>query len=114
MIYIYHSILVTLIVMLNLDGKYNSTAIKAEKENVPVKKEVKWGVKGIGSFSEENDRYLSAEYSNGFNCNDSISMEESQGHESNDAFPLPLNPLFDLSALVMVSKKGKATLKENL
>ena len=41
-------------------------------------------------------------------------MEESQGHESNDAFPLPLNPLFDLSALVMVSKKAKATLKENL
>lgn len=71
-----------------------------------IKKEIKWDTKALNSSDDQDreDRYLSSEYSNGFVCNDSISaMEESHVSNSNDAFPLPLNPHFDLSALVMVS-----------
>ena len=70
-----------------------------------MKKEVKWNVKSIGSFAdtERDDRFFSTEYSSGYNFNDSIStMDESHLGGSSDAFPIPLNPLFDLSALVMV------------
>ena len=92
-----------------LDGKYNSTAIKSENERAAVKKEVKWNVKTVGSFmdSERDDRLFSVEYSSGYNFNDSIStMDESQLGGTSDAFPIPLNPLFDLSALVMVKYKS--------
>ena len=71
-----------------------------------VKKEVKWEAKDAVPFIDQkrDDRYLSAEYSSGYVYNDSISnMDESHFGTSSDAFPLPLNPLFDLSALVMVS-----------
>ena len=71
-----------------------------------VKKEVKWEPKEVSSFARQkrDERYLAAEYSSGYVYNDSSSsMEESHLNGSNDAFPLPLNPLFDLSALVMVS-----------
>ena len=90
----------------NLDGKYNSTAIKHENERDVVKKEVKWDEKKIGPFvsQKRDDRYLAAEYSSGYNLDDSISsMNESHLGGATDAFPIPLNPLFDLSALVMVS-----------
>ena len=89
---------------MNIDGKYNSTAIKLESEK-EIKKEVKWELKKTDSFvsQKRDDRYLSAEYSSGYNFNDSISaMNESQLTTDSDAFPMPLNPLFDLSALVMV------------
>ena len=69
-----------------------------------VKKEVKWNEKKVDSLKDCNDRYLMAEYSSGYSCNDSsIALEESHVDASSDAFPLPLNPLYDLSALVMVS-----------
>ena len=52
----------------------------------------------------DDDRYYSSEYSSSFNPNDSSNfLDESEKH--NDSFPLPLNPLFDLQALVMVSKR---------
>ena len=46
-----------------------------------------------------DERFYSSEYSTSFNPNDSFDDEE----KHNDSFPLPLNPLFDLQALVMVS-----------
>ena len=51
---------------------------------------------------ESRDRYRRAEYTNSFNPEESMSFMEESG-SLNDAFPLPLNPLYDLQALVMVS-----------
>ena len=88
-----------------LDGKYNSTTIKNEKK-VTVKEEPA-NVNAAGAVSvsknwADDERYYSSEYSSSFNPNDSSNfLEESERH--NDSFPLPLNPLFDLQALVMVS-----------
>ena len=92
------------------DGKYNSTAI--------VKKEFKEG--GYGGFrkgstwwegvaddtgSSMASRYLESEYSTSYNPDESmLSLNESYTN-FNDTFPLSLNPLFDLQALVMVSNR---------
>ena len=96
-----------------LDGKYNSTAIKNEKK-VSVKEEPA-DMNAVGIVTKnwaDDDRYYSSEYSSSFNPNDSSNfLEESERH--NDSFPLPLNPLFDLQALVMVSQR-KYLLKTKL
>ena len=83
------------------DGKYNSTAIKNEKF---IKEEPKWGVvrsKSVSKTDSMEDRYYSSEYSSSFNPNETSSFMEESGRQ-NDSFPTPLNPLFDLQALVMV------------
>ena len=47
------------------------------------------------------DQYRHAEYTSSFNPNETFSFLEETG-SSNDAFPIPLNPMYDLQALVMV------------
>ena len=87
---------------MNLDGKYNSTAIKGES-GVKVKEEPGWKSpveKNVSSFLDD-DEYRKAEYSSSYNPNETFSFLEESG-SSNDAFPIPLNPMYDLQALVMV------------
>ena len=54
----------------------------------------------MGSYMSEDD-YKKAEYSSSFNPSEGHSFLEESG-STNDAFPMPLNPLYDLQALVMV------------
>ena len=51
----------------------------------------------------DTDKYLSEEFSLTFNPDDSHSINESLNGSRNDSFPIPLNPHFDLHALVWVS-----------
>ena len=87
-----------------IDGKYNSTTIKNESYgNFKIKKEPAWKADECKSLASQfdSDQYKRAEYTSSFNPNESLSFLEESG-SSNDAFPIPLNPLYDLQALVMV------------
>ena len=87
-----------------VDGKYNSTTIKNESYgNFKIKKELVWKADECKSLASQidSDQYKRAEYTSSFNPNESLSFLEESG-SSNDAFPIPLNPLYDLQALVMV------------
>ena len=50
-----------------------------------------------------NEKYLESEYSTTFNPDESVSMNASLNQSQMSGFPMPLNPSFDLQALVWVS-----------
>ena len=52
--------------------------------------------------SSFNSRYLENEYTNSFMQDESVHMEAESDEDPNCTFPLPLNPKFDLQALIMV------------
>ena len=87
------------------DGKYNSTTIsdgvKVEENDWQDRDKLWWERTHESSF---NSRYLENEYSMSFNFDESLNLNEDT-RESNDGFPISLNPLFDLNALIMVTIK---------
>ena len=50
-----------------------------------------------------NDKYLESEYSSTFNPDESHQLDVSLNQSQLGGFPIPLNPSFDLQALVWVS-----------
>ena len=87
------------------DGKYNSTAI-TDSGNLVKKGPQVWQSRDKLWWertheSSFNSRYLENEYNNSVALDDSFERDESN-QSSTDAFPISLNPGFDLQALVMV------------
>lgn len=85
-----------------LDGKYNSTEIKAEKA-IKIKDEPN-ELTDSGNASKNwvgRESYYSSEYSSSFNPADTTN-ESVDSDRQTDPFPMPLNSSFDLHALVMV------------
>lgn len=68
------------------------------------KMEPKWKTDDLDTSTDQSkdDMYLIEEYTSSYNPTESSYVDVSMNAPCNDSFPAPLNPLFDLAALVMV------------
>ena len=108
-----------------LGGKFNSTKLKCPNitddsyvltQDLPGQKREAnwWAVHSAMRRAEKiewdmensvNEKYIESEYSSTFNPDESHSLDTSLNHSQTGGFPIPLNPSFDLQALVWVSRK---------